>query len=158
MGDTILVFTMLTVALATNFLLMAATEIDVSTEVHQINRTSKEIQEKTRMIQDPINMLTTNGRKLSSDDYNTFSSLTSDIIVETSSSPTSSKVYPSLTTRSPTFITRGRFIRNPFYFSREDQEMEFEDDQHSDLSLNGGLPKWNRYVLCTKSTMTIILL
>jgi len=153
-----LVFITMTVALATNFLLMMATEVDVSTEVHQINRTSKEIQDKTRMIQDPLVMLKTNGRKLSSDDYNTFSSLTSDITVETSSSPTNSKVYPSLTTRSPAFITRGRFIRNPFYFSRDDQEMEFEDDQHSDLSLNGGLPKWNRYVLYTKSIMSIMLL
>jgi len=33
--------------------------------------------------------------------------------------------------------------------------MEFEDDQHSDMLINGGYPKWNRYVLCTKVTISI---
>lgn len=141
-----LVVMTLTVAMTGNLIFMAATEIDLSTEAHKINnRTSKEIQEKTRMIQDPLSVHKTTGRKFSSDEYNTFSSLTSDIIVETSSSPSNTKAYPSLTTGSPTFITRGRFIRNPFYFSKEDQEMEFEDEQHPDMLLNSGLHKWNRY-------------
>jgi len=121
--------------------------VSVSTEAPQSNRTSKEFQEKPRTsIQDPVvTEFKTTGRKSITDDYNTFSSFTSDIIIETSSSaPANPKLYPSLTTSTPPFITRGRYIRNPFYFSKDDQEVEFDDDPQAELLLNAGMPKWNR--------------
>lgn len=138
----------LALALAGNSSFIAAIQFnDGHIDAHQTNRSSKELQEKSRLIEDPALELKTTGRKLSSDDYNTYSSLTSDVIVETpsSSSGVSPKMYPSLTTNVPTFVTRGRYIRNPFYFTKDDQEVEFDEDQHTDLLLNGGIPKWNRF-------------
>lgn len=140
----LLVTAALSVSLADKFLFVSAADADDP----QTNRTSKELQEKSRLIHDPATMeLITTGRKSSADDYNTFSSLTSDVIIETSSNAAANPKpsYPSLTTSVPTFVTRGRHIRNPFYFNKDDQEMEFEDDPHTDFLLNGGaLPKWNR--------------
>lgn len=119
---------------------------EASIDIPQLNRTSKEFQEKSRSMKDPVIVeLKTTGRKFTSDDYNTFSSLTSDIVVETPSSTANPKVFPSLTTGPPPFITRGRYIRNPFYYSKDDQEVEFDDDQQAELLLNAGVPKWNRY-------------
>lgn len=153
--------TVITVALALvdNSLFVATTQLDVSTEaphLSQANRTSKELQDKSKLVQNVSVELKTTGRKSTTDDYNTFSSLTSDVFVETPSSVSNSKLYPSLTTSTPAFVTRGRYIRNPFYFSKDDQEVEFEEDQHADMLLNGGFPKWNRYEniyvynMCTK--------
>lgn len=137
----------LALALAGNSLFIGAIQFDEGpADAHQTNRSSKELQEKSRSIDDPPLELKTTGRKLSPDDYNTYSSLTSDVIVETPLSPgVNSKMYPSLTTNGPTFVTRGRYIRNPFYFTKDDQEVEFDEDQHTDLLLNGGMPKWNRF-------------
>jgi len=129
-------------------LFTTTTQLGVSTDaphLPQANRTSKELQDKPKLIQDMSVELKTTGRKSTADDYNTFSSLTSDVFVETPSSVANSKLYPSLTTSTPAFVTRGRYIRNPFYFSKDDQEVEFEEDQHADILLNGGFPKWNRY-------------
>lgn len=125
----------------------ATTQLNfTTTEEPRVNRTSKELQENSKMaLHDPTTVLKTTGRKWTDDDFNTFSSLTSDVIVESSSPTTSQKSYPSLTTSVPTFVTRGRYIRNPFYFSKDDQEVEFEDEQHGDLMM-GGMPRWNRYV------------
>lgn len=103
------------------------------------------------------------GRKfVSDDDYRTLSSMTSDVVVEASATATGPRVYPKLTTGSPTgFATRGRYIRNPFgNFGKGDHEMEFDDDRHADFILNGGgavggSPKWNRY---TKLVVLHILL
>lgn len=90
------------------------------------------------------------GRKLvPDDDYRTLSSAASELLVRP---PT----YPSLTTGPPAgFAMRSRHIGNPFgIFSKDDQEMEFDDDhQHADFVSNGGgggMPKWNRY---TKSVL-----
>lgn len=144
------------VSLADNRFYAAASQSDVNAaDVPQANRTSKELQEKSKMaLEDPATELKTTGRKWTSNDYNTFSSLTSDIVVETSSSTASPKSYPSLTTSVPTFVTRGRYIRNPFYFSKEDQEVEFEDDQHGDVMVNNGVPRWNRYADLFKIVLT----
>ncbi|XP_027838226.2 uncharacterized protein LOC114120505 [Aphis gossypii] len=123
-------------------------QLDASTDaplLPQANRTSKELQDKSKLVQDISVELRTSGRKSTTDDYNSFSSLTSDVFVETPSSVPNPKLYPSLTTSMPAFVTRGRYIRNPFYFSKDDQEVEFEEDQHADVLLNGGFPKWNRY-------------
>jgi hypothetical protein len=141
----------MTLMLAGNSLSIVAVQLnDGPIDAHQTNRSSKELQEESRSIDDPAVSLKTIGRKLSPDDYNTYSSLTSDVIVETpSSSGINPKVYPSLTTNVPTFVTRGRYIRNPFYFAKDDQEVEFDEDQHTDLLLNGGVPKWNRFeIMC----------
>lgn len=111
------------------------------------DRTSKEFQTSANEPA-PVPEFKTTGRKITSDDYNTFSSLTSaDIIVEATSEPTAAPakvVYPSLTTGAPSFVTRGRYIRNPFYFSKDDQEVEFDDDQHAEVVLNPASSKWNR--------------
>lgn len=142
-----LAMTTLVVAFADNVLFVAATEVVVSTNAPQINRRSKELQEKlSTSIQIQYPDLRTMLRKSNSDDYYTYPSSTPDVDVETSSSSAvNSKVYPSLTTRSPNFVNRGRFIKNPFYFSNNDQDMEFEDESHPNSYLNSGFPKWNRY-------------
>lgn len=143
-----------------NSLFTVAVQLDDGPiEVHQTNRSSKELQEESRSIEDPAMALKTTGRKLSPDDYSTYSTLTSDVIVETpSSSSVSPKTYPSLTTNVPTFVTRGRYIRNPFYFAKDDQEVEFDEDQHTDLLLNGGLPKRNRFeVVLYYITLNVVL-
>ncbi|CAI6364216.1 unnamed protein product [Macrosiphum euphorbiae] len=127
---------------------ITTTQLNASTDapllLHE-NRTSKEMHDKSKLVHDLSVELKTTGRKSTTDDYNTFSSLTSDVFVETPSSVSNTKSYPSLTTSTPAFVTRGRYIRNPFYFSKEDQEVEFEEDQHADVLLNGAFPKWNRY-------------
>lgn len=146
MGIIVLSTMALVLSSVDNFLFIAATQHDILSNIPQANRTSKELKENSRMMHDPaIEFLKTRGRKSSADDYNTFSSLTSDVIIETSSNPANSKLFPSLTTSIPTFITRGRHIRNPFYFNKDDQEMEFEEESPTDFLLNSGVPKWNRY-------------
>lgn len=145
MGVTVLSATALLMSLVVNFLFISATNFDIiSTNAPQTNRTSKELQEKSRLIDEPAIELITTGRKSSTDDYNTFSSLTSDVIIETSSNTANPKLYPSLTTTLPTFVTRGRYIKNPVYFNKNDQEMDFYEDPHAEFLLNGGMPKWNR--------------
>lgn len=153
MGTTILAITTLALAFTDNFLFVTATHFNVTTNVTQTNRTSKELQGKSlKFLQVQYPELRTTARKSNSDEYNTYSSLTSDVTIETSSSSAvNTKVFPSLTTSFPNFATRGRFIKNPFYFSKDDQEMEFEDDPHHDSFLNSGFPKWNRYdAICMK--------
>ncbi|XP_060834129.1 uncharacterized protein LOC132917415 [Rhopalosiphum padi] len=129
-------------------LFIKTAQLNVSTDaplLSQVNRTSKELQDTSKLVQDISVELKTSGRKSTPEDYNTFSSLTSDVFVETPSSISNPKLYPSLTTSMPAFVTRGRYIRNPFFFSKDDQEVEFEEDQHADVLLNSGFPKWNRY-------------
>lgn len=133
-------------------------QLDASTDaplLPQTNRTSKELQDKSKLVQDISVELRTSGRKSATDDYNSFSSLTSDVFVETPSSVPNPKLYPSLTTSMPAFVTRGRYIRNPFYFSKDDQEVEFEEDQHADVLLNGGFPKWNRYAIIKSTKLSL---
>lgn len=133
-------------------------QLDASTDaplLPQANRTSKELQDKSKLVQDISVELRTSGRKSTTDDYNSFSSLTSDVFVETPSSVPNPKLYPSLTTSMPAFVTRGRYIRNPFYFSKDDQEVEFEEDQHADVLLNGGFPKWNRYEIIKSTELSL---
>lgn len=134
-----------------NFLFVKAIEVNVSTIVPQVNRTSKEVQERlSNIIQLQYPELRSTLRKSNFDDHNTYSSLMTDIIVGTSSTPTrNNKVYPSLTTSSPNFVTRGRFISNPFYVRKEDHDMEFKDDPQSELIFNSGYSKWNRYAICS---------
>ncbi|VVC34768.1 Hypothetical protein CINCED_3A017209 [Cinara cedri] len=127
----------------------------VSTDVPSaLNRTSRELRvepvAENSTSDSPEHRMA--GRKLSADDdYRTLSSMTSDVVVEASATATGPKVYPSLTTGAPAgFVTRGRYIRNPFgNFGKDDQEMEFDDDQHADFMFTGGggggMPKWNRY-------------
>lgn len=147
MSGTILTITILALAFTDNFIFAISTNVNISTNGTQSNRTSKELQGKSsKSLQVQYPELRTTARKSNSDDYNTYSSLKSDITIETSSSSAvNTKVYPSLTTSFPNFATRGRFIKNPFYFSKDDQEIEFEDDPHPDSFLNSGFPKWNRY-------------
>lgn len=95
------------------------------------------------------------GRKFGSDDeYRTLQAVASDLVVEASAAAGGpAKVYPSLTTGAPVgYVARGRFIRNPFgNFGKDDQEVEFDDDQHAEFMFGGGggggggMPKWNRY-------------
>ncbi|XP_050442508.1 uncharacterized protein LOC126846764 [Adelges cooleyi] len=86
-------------------------------------------------------------RKWTSDVYHTLSSLTPDVTVDAvATANTKSSVYPPLTTGSPSFVTRGRYIRNPYYYNnKNDQEMEIADEQHADVVINAGVPRWNRY-------------
>lgn len=128
---------------------VVAAAADVPPPAARSNRTSKEFQETSMPAKEPaaaVPVFKTTGRKITSDDFNTFSSLTSaDIVVESTSEPAAKTVYPSLTTGPPSFVTRGRYIRNPFYFSKDDQEVEFDDDQHAEVVLNPATSKWNRY-------------
>jgi len=152
MGITMIMVSALAITLASFLPLIMATQpvSGLSTVAPQTNRTSKEFHNISRSMQDPtVVELRAPTRKFGSDEYNTYTSLTSDVIVETSSSTAvNSKLYPSLTTSAPSFVTRGRYIRNPFYFTKDDQEMEYEDDQHAELLINSGIPKLNRYDAC----------
>lgn len=151
MGATIPVFATLTVLAAAGHYAVAVATADVPA---RSDRTWKDFQATTpASAKEPaaVPEFKTTGRKMTSDDYNTFSSLTSaDIIVESTSEPAATAVaaakvvYPSLTTGAPSFVTRGRYIRNPFYFSKDDQEVEFDDDQHAEVVLNPAMSKWNR--------------
>ncbi|XP_025198252.1 uncharacterized protein LOC112596698 [Melanaphis sacchari] len=148
MSVKILTFMAATLMLFNDSLFVKTAQLNISTVAPlllQVNRTSKELQDKSKLVQDISVELKTSERKSNSDVYNTLSTLTSDVFVETPSSVANPKLYPSLTTSMPAFVTRGRYIRNPFYFSKDDQEVEFEEDQHSGVLLNGGFSKWNKY-------------
>lgn len=100
--------------------------------------------------------LKTTGQKWSSDEYQTLSSLqqTSD----EGSPPVTAKVdvYPALTTDSPPFVTRSRYVSNylhPPYLhhlygdsTNIQQETPDPEDQRSEYSV----AKWNRYMARTR--------
>lgn len=154
---TILMMTTLAVALVSATVRPTITTSQVLTKVSPaMNRTSREfrvepvIENFTSSADSPE--LRMADRKLSSDDdYRTLSSTNSDTIVKASvAAATGPKVYPSLASGRAGFVTRDRYIRNPFgSFSKKIQEIEPEDDQNADFMFNdgsnGGMSKWNRY-------------
>lgn len=138
----------------------AATPAQVSLEVPPATgRTSREFRDGHAAAAYPLSPVyriehRSSGRKFGSDDdYRTLQPITSDLVVEASAAAGGpAKPYPSLTTSSPVgYVARGRFIRNPFgNFGKDDQEMEFDDEQHAEFMYSGGgagagMPKWNRY-------------
>lgn len=151
MGFTVLTMSALVGAFTYNYLFVTATEVYISTVIPRVNRTSKELHEGSlNFIHQQYPEQRTTVQMSNSDDYNAHSSSISDIIVGTSSPLTrNNKAYPLLTTRSPNFVTRSRFISNPFFASKEDHGMEFEDDPYAESTFNGGFPKWNRYAICS---------
>jgi len=96
--------------------------------------------------------LKTTGQKWSSDDYQTLSSL-QQTSSDDSSPPVTAKVdvYPALTTDSPPFVARSRYVSNhlhPPYLHHLyggdmniQQEITDPEDQRSEYSA----AKWNRY-------------
>ncbi|VVC34767.1 Hypothetical protein CINCED_3A020327 [Cinara cedri] len=156
MTTTVVISSALAVVLVSASVRPAITTAQISTKVlSAVNRTSRELQAGlvTENLSPQMNFpeLRPTGRKLSSDDdYRTLPSMDTDMIVEASVAATGPKTYPSLMAGGSGFVTRGRHIRNPYgSFGKNDQEMEFEDDQPTDYIFNGGggsgMPKWNRY-------------
>lgn len=138
-----------TAVLTTMALVMAFTDDFLSVTATQVNLTAvtpeakspKSIQlshhEQRNIFQNP-----------NSDDYNMYLTLMSDAIMGTSPSiGIDSKEYLSLTTITPNFVTRSR-SNPPFYASKEEQEMEFEEDSNPDPFFNREFSKWNRYTFC----------
>lgn len=108
------------------------------------HRSAKEIEQKNNMLGlDVTSELKTTGHKWSPEDYHTLSSLTAnDQSVSDDSGSKISDVYPALTTDSPPFVVRSRFVRNPYLYGRgEQQDLEVIGDQRPEFS------KWTRYNL-----------
>lgn len=87
---------------------------------NQQSRSSKEIKSNSNVQElDGISSeLKTTGHKWLSDEYHIFSSLLTSPkdISAVNNSPVTTKIdtYPMLTTDSPPFITRNRYVRNPY--------------------------------------------
>lgn len=97
--------------------------------------------------------LKTTGQKWSSDEYQTLSSLqqTSD---EGSPQPVTTKVdiYPALTTDSPPFVARSRYVSNhlhpPYFHHLYDSDMNTHQQETTDLEdqrSEYSAAKWNRF-------------
>lgn len=152
MDATKLAMMVLTMMLAKNFAIIKAVQLNASTDISTPQQKSQEFQDRSsKSIHIQYPEVQTSSRKSSSDDFKTFSSLTSDVTVDTSSSPSVNSKGSS------NFVTRGRTVKNPFYYNKEDQEMEFEDDSHSDSFFNSGFPKWNRYTYTTRMILIIFI-